>query len=216
MIGRIPLPNAVQSGCKAVRSPFRIVFVLVLGLVGGPDRTGAQPWSPSLDLIVLQDVEYGSVTSSTSIASLSRTDAGVGVVEVRAKVGGERVEVVVTVAQNPTSSSGPELPLDLRVAYNDNQNSPGSATTVSEGQVFTLRPRADQVPDPPGPPVRSAYIYLYGNVDVSGAPSSSYQGELSIDAELVHPGGGSQGGGPPGGGPPGGEPPGGGSPGDGP
>lgn len=149
--------------------------------------------SSSLNATKDQDMDLGSVISGSGLTQVNLGDPGMGVFSI---TGNEELDVIVTLTApanlTHTGISSDVIPLTLEFAYaNKGANDVNQAIVGTGGTArFQLKQRSSGPAGPPPTPAGShhtpadatAYIYIYGSMNVGNIDAGSYSGvvELSI------------------------------------
>ena len=147
--------------------------------------------SSSLDATKDQDMDFGEVMSGAGVSEIHLGDSGMGVFAI---TGNEEMDVIVTMSADAnlhhTGSSSDVIPFTLHFAYaNRGANDINQAVTVSGGTVrFQMKEResgpAGVPPTPPSshhtPAETTAYIYIYGSMDVGNIDGGNYTGDVDL------------------------------------
>ncbi len=148
----------------------------------------------SLDATKDSDMVFPQVFAGDGLTEIGLGDGGMGVFAVS---GNEEldVEVVLTAPANLVHINNPAqlIPLDLHFAYaNRGVNDINQAKVVSGNSArFQLRERASgpagAPPTPPNashtPNIVTAYIYLYGTMNVGAIAAGSYSGTVDLSVQ---------------------------------
>ena len=147
--------------------------------------------SSSLDATKDADMTFPQVFAGDGITAIGLGDGGMGVFAIS---GNAELDVEVTLVAPAnlvhTLYPGQTMPLTLQFAYaNHGVNDINQAVTVSGSTArFQLRERsggpAGAPPTPPSgahtPEIVTAYLYLFGTIDVQQIASGSYGGNVEL------------------------------------
>jgi len=153
------------------------------------------------DLSPSSDLDFGTVIQNEGVNTLTINDAKILSIE-----GVRYLDVIVDVTAdsyllkdgNPTCSSDPScrIAFTIQSAYaNKGQNNIGQAIIMNViGQTasaqFPVKYRGNAPPGPPPTPVyvgynpalfnETAYVYVYGSINVGNVDVGSYEGDITI------------------------------------
>lgn len=153
------------------------------------------------DLTPSSDLDFGTVIQNEGVNSLTINEAKVLSIE-----GVRYLDVIVDVTAdtyllkdgNPSCSTNPScrISLTLQAAYaNRGQNNTSQAILMNTiGQTasaqFPVKYRGNAPPGPPPTPVyvgfnpalfnETAYVYVYGSINVGNVDVGSYEGDITI------------------------------------
>jgi len=147
----------------------------------------------SLNATKDQDMDFATVLSGSGVSQINLGDSGMGVFAI---TGNEELDVIVTMTApanlTHTGSSSDVIPFTMNFAYaNHGANDINQAVEVTGTTArFQMREResgpAGVPPTPPSayhtPATTTAYIYIYGSMNVGVIDAGSYTGtvELSV------------------------------------
>jgi len=172
--------------------------VLFLGVMANPTLGQTINFSihvaSSLDASKDSDMAFPEVMSGDGLTAINLGDAGMGVFAIS---GNEEldVEVVLSAPANLVHTTLPAytMPLTLGFAYaNHGVNDVNQAVTVVGNTArFQLKEResgpAGAPPTPPNsshtPNIVTAYIYLFGTIDVGAVASGAYSGTVQLSVQ---------------------------------
>ncbi len=175
-----------------------LTLILLLGAIWQPVLGQTINFSihvaSSLDASKDSDMTFPEVMSGDGLTAIDLGDGGMGVFAIS---GNEEldVEVIMTAPTELTHASLPAytMPLDLSFAYaNRGVNDVNQAVTVSGTTArFQLKEResgpAGAPPTPPNashtPNIVTAYIYIFGTIDVGSIASGSYGGTVELSVQ---------------------------------
>lgn len=147
--------------------------------------------SSELNAAKQQDLDFGTTIQNQGAVQVNLGDPGMGVFSI---TGNEQFDVVVdlTAPANLTNDGGgPDvIPLILHMAYaNQGANNINEAVVVSGATTrFPIKARSDGAPNPPPTPPHgnytapqaTAYLYIYGSINVGAIAGGSYSGTVTL------------------------------------
>lgn len=148
----------------------------------------------SLDATKDADMAFPQVSAGDGLTAINLGDGGMGVFAIS---GNEEldIEVILTAPAELVHTTKPSntMGLDLKFAYaNTGVNDINVAKTVNGNSArFQLRERtsgpAGAPPTPPNsshvPNITTAYIYLYGSINVGNISSGNYSGTVDLSVQ---------------------------------
>lgn len=146
----------------------------------------------TLDATKDQDLDLGMAISGSGITNVNLGDPGMGIFSI---TGNEELDIIVTLTAPAnlihTGASTDVIPFTLEFAYaNRGVNDVNQAIAGTGGIArFQMRGRdsgpAGAPPTPPSahhtPQDATAYIYIYGSMDVQAIDPGTYTGNVDID-----------------------------------
>lgn len=147
--------------------------------------------SSELNAAKQQDLDFGITIQNQGAVQVNLGDPGMGVFSI---TGNEQFDVAVdlTAPANLThDGGGPDvIPITLHMAYaNQGVNDINDAIVVSGSATrFPIKARADGAPTPPPTPPHgnytapqaTAYLYIYGSINVGAIAEGSYSGSVTL------------------------------------
>ncbi len=145
----------------------------------------------SLNATKDQDMNFDTVLAGNGLTTINLGDAGMGVFAI---TGNQELDVIVTMTApanlTRTGASADVIPFTLEFAYaNRGANDINQAVVASGNTVrFQMRQRASgPAGAPPTPPSSAhaptevtAYIYIYGSMNVGMIDAGSYTGNVDL------------------------------------
>ena len=141
------------------------------------------------------DMDFASVVAGQGLTQINIGDQGMGVFSV---TGNEDLDVIVTLTP-PTGNQLTQMtetdviPFTLEWAYaNHGENNINDAVYVTGNSArFRMKARGSGPPGPPPNPQRSnytpkdatAYIYIFGSIDVGNIAPGHYTGTVTLTVE---------------------------------
>lgn len=150
------------------------------------------------ELIPAEDLAFGMVIQNEGLKTIDLLDAKVLMIE-----GVKYLDVIVTVMadnnlliDDPSCTGNCAIPFSLQAAYaNQGSNNTNQAvlmqvaSNVASAQ-FPILARGNRPPGPPPTPVyegynpalfnETAYLYLYGSINVGNVNAGSYSGQITV------------------------------------
>lgn len=165
-----------------------VVLAGVICLLIVPETAGAQgPPGMFIQVIPEHNLDYGTAAQNEGIITKGPTDQTIGKFEIWAQLPpNKKVRITIQPPEYFTNGSD-EVPYEIKASYNAHADDPFTATEIS-GLTATFTPQANPTynhPPPPFPEV-SAYIYVYGTVDVGYQPSGTYSAPITLEAEMTN------------------------------
>lgn len=170
------------------RFTFTVLLSFILGIY---TSTNAQyihlqmDVEPELSARVVQNLSFGNVIAGSGINRIERGSRNMGIFEIR---GLSSQEVLVSLNPPPglfhtDSDTNTQLPISLEAAYlNTGSENIESAQPFREGNEarFILQEGNGSTGMSSW---QSAFIYIYGNINVGELPEGVYQGTLVLTVE---------------------------------
>lgn len=135
---------------------------------------------PEVDTMIEQSLNFGQVVSNTGEVNIGLGDTNMGIFRVSAL---RSQKLLITVEhsnelRSVSNSNNATIPFDIEAAYtnfgvNDYRQSTPFTSVIEEVLIE-------------GPPINptatwsSAYVYIYGSIDIGNIPSDIYTGEVQI------------------------------------
>lgn len=165
-----------------------LALAVVVGLVVRPGSSRAQggpAWSPSVAVYPGTDLEFGRAGTNEGDVEVYKSSSSGGSFEIKSQlIGSQRIRVEITADEEMVDYGNGEVPYQVRAAYNEHADSRAGATEMT-GLTVELDPSANQVKQGPGPPYRSAFVYVYGTATVGDVGSGTYSDEITLHAEII-------------------------------
>lgn len=165
-----------------------LALAVGVGLVAVPALSygqGGPAWSPSVAVYPGTDLEFGQAGSGEGEVEVYKSSSSGGSFEIKSQLtGSQRIRVEITADGEMIDYGNDGVPYELRAAYNENADSRSGATEMA-GLSVELDPNANQVNQGPGPPYRSAFVYVYGTATVGSVGSGTYSDAITLHAEIV-------------------------------
>ena len=159
--------------------------LLLFGIAPCSVAQGGNAWSPSVSVYSGTDLNFGQAGSGQGEVEIRKSSSSGGSFEIKAQLAGnQRIRIDISGVNTDERTMGGAIPYTLRAAYNETADSRSSATEMT-GSTVELDPRANQVKAGPGPPHRSAFVYVYGTADVGNVGSGTYTDGITLHAEIV-------------------------------
>ncbi|MBL7027964.1 MAG: hypothetical protein ISR88_05990 [Candidatus Marinimicrobia bacterium] len=169
---------------------FLILSILLAGFAQGQIQFSLHV-SSSLDATKDQDMQFETIIAGTGLTQINLGDAGMGVFGI---TGDDDLDVIVSMSApaNLTHDgvSSDVIPFTLKFAYaNRGVNDVNQAVEViGTSARFQIRQResgpAGAPPTPPSafhtPNQSTAYIYIYGSMNVGFIDAGSYSGDVDL------------------------------------
>ena len=171
---------------------FRIGLLLILtNLVLGQTIQFSVNVASSLDATKDQDMSFQTVPAGSGLQEINLGDSGMGVFAI---TGDEDLDVIVTMTApselTHTGASTDVISLTLTFAYaNRGENDINHAIEVTGGTArFRMKERSSGPAGPPPTPrsnaytatQTTAYIYVYGSMNVGVVDAGSYSGTVDL------------------------------------
>jgi len=164
---------------------------LLIGVASGQTIQFSLNVSSTLDATKDQDMQFETIVAGTGLTQINLGDAGMGVFGI---TGDDDLDVIVTMiapANLTHDGASPDvIPFTLKIAYaNKGVNDVNQAIEVTGSSVrFQIRQReggpAGAPPTPPSafhtPSQSTAYIYIYGSMNVGFIDAGSYSGNVDL------------------------------------
>ncbi len=143
--------------------------------------------SEYIEVIALSDLDFGVVAKGSGNVSVDKTYPYVGMFKVQAALAlpaGILPEVDLTfVPPHALDGSEHSIPYSMDASTNSNDDNP-IASTATNGTTAQITLERDEGSEN-GLPVYSAYVYVFGSIDVGSVSSGDYAGSLTLNAEVV-------------------------------
>ena len=189
-----------------------LLILVVFTALGSPDSKAQVSFglfssdTLELNLLAVQELDFGSRVSGQGTVSINLEDEENGLVVPLEIVGVAYLDVTVTfpptieLVQQDTGENTPDvMTLNVRMAYS-NRGIEGedfarsAAVQVPAGMgsaTFQIQSRPGGPPGPPPtpphagykPPTGTAYIYIYGDLDVGQVGAGIYRGDIDIHVQ---------------------------------
>ena len=194
-----------------IKKIIAISFLIIVLLLSITFKTSAQEidfgqygtYSLSIIPVPGQDeLDFGTVIVGTGVVNIELTDPEIVILEIE---GVRFLDVFVTIDAPPflelTPNPDPpdattQIPLTIEFAYANlgaSNNDVSNARLVTGNAVrFGMLRRASGPPGPPPtpphgnytPPMETAYLFIYGSIDVvGGLKSGAYQAEITVTVD---------------------------------
>lgn len=139
---------------------------------------------------VIQNVNFGQVIANQGIVKIIKGGTGMGKIEI---TGQKDLDITVNIPSSVKlydSSNTYYMNYTIRAAFNNlgSDNYIQSRPFNIPSQTFRIGGRTQGPPAPPPtpnhkgykPPTGNAWLYLFGNLNVSSVPSGQYSGSITI------------------------------------
>jgi spore coat protein U-like protein len=143
---------------------------------------------PELNVTVISDgtLDYGNLFQNQGLVQILLNDPGTEVISIEGEF---NKDVTVTITPPAALQLDPSntLPYTLGAAYaNDGEDNKGQATEFT-GNTATFRIKEGGPPPGGrrggGPPSATAYLYVYGDINVGNVNAGTYSGIINIFVE---------------------------------
>lgn len=137
---------------------------------------------PETNTRVEQSLDFGQVSTNTGLLQINPGDPNMGIFSINAV----RTQRILLSMQTPDFLEHPNLdaqiPMDLQLAYvnfgiNDYRQSQPVVNTQEELVIYPP-------PNQPENEWSSAYLYVYGSIDIGNVPSGVYVGDVTLSIEF--------------------------------
>ena len=145
---------------------------------------------PELEITVLSDgvLDYGNLLQNQGQVQIMLNDPGTEVISIEGHFN-RSVTVTITPPAALQLDASNTLPFTLGAAYaNDEENNKADATLFS-GNTATFPIREGGGPPPRGgrggggPPTATAYLYIFGDINVGNVNAGTYSGIINVFVE---------------------------------
>lgn len=135
---------------------------------------------PEIETLVEQPLDFGQIVTNSGLQQIELGDPNMGIFRIRA-LRAQRLFISLDSdeelrSQNPGNSQ--TIPIELQASYTqngiDNYQSSTPLSSLFEDIVI------ESPPEEPLSAWSSAYIYIYGNIDVGNVPAGTYRGEIVL------------------------------------
>lgn len=201
MISKLQQPSAPAGGRKGTAATQVFAVMALWGAVLSPatgnehSSTVGVSLSAAEELVVdgVRDLDFGSLLIGSGVTSVAVTDPGAGLFSISG-ASNRRVRVTLSPPSVLTNGNGDSIVLTSGAAYN---NLGPAASDPSGAIAFTGNTASFHI-DATGvaPPKQStAYVWIYGDLDVGNVPPGNYTAIYTLTAEYIAAGGPPPGGG---------------------
>lgn len=145
---------------------------------------------PELEVTILSDgvLDYGNLLQNQGQVQIMLTDPGTEVISIEGHFN-ERVTVTITPPSALQLDASNTLPFTLGAAYANNEDNNKADATLFSGNTASFFIREGGGPPPRGgrqgggPPTATAYLYIFGDINVGNVNAGTYTGVINIFVE---------------------------------
>ncbi|HKJ44230.1 MAG TPA: DUF4402 domain-containing protein [Balneolales bacterium] len=143
-----------------------------------------------LSFTVVNDINFGQVVTNEGLVRLNKGDNGMGVLKI---TGQKNMDITINIPSSVKlydASNTNYMNYTIRAAYNNKGQNDYTQTQPFNvpSQTFRVGGRNQGPPAPPPtpahhgyiPPTGSAWLYLFGNLNVTNVPVGQYHGTITI------------------------------------
>lgn len=136
---------------------------------------------PEMDIVVERPLDFGQIIANTGLVQIDLGHPGMGIFAIRAI----RTQRMFLSLRQWGYLEHPELddriPVELMLSYNENgiNDFRESRPVESDSEEIIIQPS----PGSPDDTWSTAYLYVYGNIDVANIPAGMYTGNAVLHIE---------------------------------
>lgn len=157
-----------------------IFMFIVTGSASGQFMNIQIDIDPEVDTVVEQTLDFGQVVTSSGQMDIKLGDSNMGIFKISA-LRAQRLLISLehsSELRSVSSSNVATIPFDIQASYtdfgvNDYRQSIPLSSTIEE--IFIEGPPAN-----PNATWSSAYIYIYGSLDIGNIPGDVYVGKVQL------------------------------------